>query len=91
MGREARVDLVLDCAEPKKLDDFWRAALDPRDYYTDKNVAVLVPNRTGDRTIAGVRGGKASRVSDGESEGNPVSPAPTQRARRESNPQPSDP
>ena len=43
MGQNARVDLVLDCAEPKKLADFWREALDYRDYYTDTNVAVLVP------------------------------------------------
>ena len=44
MGRKARVDLVLDCAEPKQLADFWREALNYRDYYTDTNVAVLVPN-----------------------------------------------
>ena len=44
MGQKARVDLVLDCAEPKKLAEFWRDALDYRDYYTDANVAVLVPN-----------------------------------------------
>jgi predicted enzyme related to lactoylglutathione lyase len=44
VGRKARVDLVLDCAEPKQLADFWRAALDYRDYYIDAKVAVLVPN-----------------------------------------------
>jgi hypothetical protein len=27
MGRKARLDLVLDCAEPQQLEDFWRAAL----------------------------------------------------------------
>jgi glyoxalase superfamily protein len=43
MGRKARVDLVLDCAEPKKLAEFWRDALDYREYYTDTNFAVLVP------------------------------------------------
>ena len=43
MGQKARVDLVLDCAEPKKLADFWREALDYRDYYVETNVAVLVP------------------------------------------------
>src|SRR4051794_23470245 len=43
MGRKARVDLVLDCAEPSKLADFWRAALDYREYYKDTNLAVLVP------------------------------------------------
>jgi hypothetical protein len=43
MGRKARVELVLDCAEPEKLATFWREALDYRDYYTDANLAVLVP------------------------------------------------
>jgi len=43
MGRKARVDLVLDCADPPKLADFWREALDYREYYTDTAVAVLVP------------------------------------------------
>jgi predicted enzyme related to lactoylglutathione lyase len=41
--QKARVDLVLDCAEPKQLADFWREALNYRDYYLDTNVAVLVP------------------------------------------------
>ncbi len=41
--RKARVDLVLDCADPATLADFWRAALDYRDYYVDTSVAVLVP------------------------------------------------
>jgi hypothetical protein len=43
MGRKARVELVLDCAEPKRLATFWREALDYRDYYTDAKLAVLVP------------------------------------------------
>src|SRR3954452_14909304 len=43
MGRKARMDLVLDCAEPRKLAEFWRDALDYREYYTDTNFAVLVP------------------------------------------------
>src|ERR1700724_2535117 len=43
MGRKAKVELVLDCAEPKRLATFWREALDYRDYYTDANLAVLVP------------------------------------------------
>ena len=43
MGRKARVDLVLDCADPAKLADFWRDALDYREYYTDTAIAVLVP------------------------------------------------
>src|ERR1700735_4022456 len=43
MRHKARVELVLDCAEPKRLATFWREALDYRDYYTDANLAVLVP------------------------------------------------
>jgi predicted enzyme related to lactoylglutathione lyase len=43
MGHAARVELVLDCAEPRRLATFWRAALDYRDLYTDENLAVLVP------------------------------------------------
>jgi hypothetical protein len=43
VGQKARVDLVLDCAEPSTLAEFWREALDYRDYYMDTNVAVLVP------------------------------------------------
>jgi hypothetical protein len=43
MGRKARVDLVLDCADPVKLVEFWRDALDYREYYTDASFAVLVP------------------------------------------------
>jgi len=43
MGFKATVELVLDCAEPKSLAKFWREALDYRDYYTDANLAVLVP------------------------------------------------
>jgi hypothetical protein len=43
MGRKARVDLVLDCADPEKLVEFWREALDYREYFTDSSFAVLVP------------------------------------------------
>lgn len=43
MGNKARVELVLDCAEPKKLAEFWREAFNYRDYYIDTNIAVLVP------------------------------------------------
>ncbi len=43
MGHKARVELVLDCAEPKRLAKFWRQALNYRDYYADTNLAVLVP------------------------------------------------
>ena len=43
MGRKARLDLVLDCAEPARLMQFWRDALDYREYYTDASMSVLVP------------------------------------------------
>jgi predicted enzyme related to lactoylglutathione lyase len=43
MGHKARVELVLDCAEPTRLATFWREALDYRDYYSDAKLAVLVP------------------------------------------------
>jgi predicted enzyme related to lactoylglutathione lyase len=44
MGYKATMELVLDCAEPKRLAKFWREALDYREYYTDANLAVLVAN-----------------------------------------------
>jgi predicted enzyme related to lactoylglutathione lyase len=44
MGRKATMEIVLDCAEPMRLAKFWRQALDYRDYYTDTNLVVLVPN-----------------------------------------------
>lgn len=43
MGRKARLDLVLDCANPEQLKEFWREALGYRIYYSDASVAVLVP------------------------------------------------
>jgi predicted enzyme related to lactoylglutathione lyase len=43
MGRRAKVELVLDCAEPQRLATFWREALDYRHHYTDATLAVLVP------------------------------------------------
>ncbi|HXA34503.1 MAG TPA: VOC family protein [Acidimicrobiales bacterium] len=43
MEHKARVELVLDCADPRRLAKFWREALEYRDYYTDGNLAVLVP------------------------------------------------
>jgi hypothetical protein len=43
MGHRARVELVLDCAGPRRLAEFWREALDYRDFYADENLAVLVP------------------------------------------------
>jgi len=45
MAHTARVELVLDCADPRGLATFWRAALDYRDLYTDENLAVLVPKQ----------------------------------------------
>jgi predicted enzyme related to lactoylglutathione lyase len=43
MGRKATMELVLDCREPQRLADFWRAALGYRDHYADSDLAVLVP------------------------------------------------
>jgi hypothetical protein len=40
---KARVDLVLDCANPVRLVEFWREALGYREYYVDTSFAVLVP------------------------------------------------
>lgn len=43
MGHKAKVEIVLDCAEPERLAIFWREALDYRDHYMQANLAVLVP------------------------------------------------
>jgi predicted enzyme related to lactoylglutathione lyase len=43
MGHRAKLEIVLDCAEPKRLAEFWREALDYREYYADTKLAVLVP------------------------------------------------
>jgi hypothetical protein len=43
MGRKAAIELVLDCADPAGLAEFWRAALNYREYYLDAKLAVLVP------------------------------------------------
>lgn len=45
MGHKAAVEIVLDCADPERLATFWREALDYRDFYTDANLAVLVPKK----------------------------------------------
>ena len=45
MGHKATLELVLDCADPKRLAEFWCAALDYREYYAEANLAVLVPKR----------------------------------------------
>lgn len=43
MGRKARMEIVLDCAEPTRLAKFWCEALDYRADYTDAKLVVLVP------------------------------------------------
>ena len=44
MGRKARLDLVLDCAEPQLLEAFWRDALGYRSYFSSESHVVLVPD-----------------------------------------------
>jgi hypothetical protein len=43
VGRKARLDLVLDCADAEKLTVFWRDALGYRVYWAGGSHAVLVP------------------------------------------------
>jgi hypothetical protein len=43
MGRKARLDLVLDCAEPQALEPFWRDALGYQSYYSSDEHVILVP------------------------------------------------
>jgi predicted enzyme related to lactoylglutathione lyase len=43
MGRKATMEIVLDCAEPARLAEFWREALHYRDDYTEATLVVLVP------------------------------------------------
>lgn len=43
MGHKAKMELVLDCAEPNGLASFWREALDYLVHYADANLVVLVP------------------------------------------------
>jgi hypothetical protein len=43
MGRKARLDLVLDCAEPQALEEFWRDALGYRVYFSSESHVILVP------------------------------------------------
>jgi predicted enzyme related to lactoylglutathione lyase len=43
MGSKVPVELVLDCAQPEELADFWREALHYRDYYVGTTIVVLVP------------------------------------------------
>jgi hypothetical protein len=44
MGRKARLDLVLDCAAPQELEEFWRDALGYRTYVSIPSHVILVPN-----------------------------------------------
>jgi predicted enzyme related to lactoylglutathione lyase len=46
MTHKARMDLVLDCADPPRLAEFWREALGYRDYFVEKSFAVLVPKES---------------------------------------------
>jgi len=43
MGRNASLELVLDCSDPEKLMGFWRDALGYRVHYSEPSLAVLVP------------------------------------------------
>ncbi len=43
MVRRATMELVLDCEDPRRLADFWRAALGYRNHYADAELVVLVP------------------------------------------------
>jgi len=45
MGLKARIELVLDCANPQQLASFWSEALDYRELFTDASLVVLVPKR----------------------------------------------
>jgi predicted enzyme related to lactoylglutathione lyase len=44
VGRKARLDLVLDCAEPQQLEGFWRDALGYRVYFSADSLVILVPD-----------------------------------------------
>jgi hypothetical protein len=44
MGHKAAIELVLDCADPAGLAEFWCAALNYRNFYRGAKLAVLVPN-----------------------------------------------
>jgi hypothetical protein len=59
---KARIDLVLDCAEPAKLVEFWREALDYREYFTNTSFAVLVP-KEGDASPLVLQGVPEPRVT----------------------------
>jgi predicted enzyme related to lactoylglutathione lyase len=44
VGRKARLDLVLDCPQPKRLEGFWRDALGYRVYFSSDSHVILVPD-----------------------------------------------
>ena len=44
MGKKAPLELVLDCAEPQDLEDFWCAALSYRTHFSSEVLVVLVPD-----------------------------------------------
>jgi predicted enzyme related to lactoylglutathione lyase len=43
LEKKAQLEFVLDCVEPSVLASFWREALGFRDYFTDEDISVLVP------------------------------------------------
>jgi hypothetical protein len=40
---KANMDIVLDCAQPQRLEQFWSAALDYRPLWSSEDLVVLVP------------------------------------------------
>jgi hypothetical protein len=44
VGHKATVELVLDCAVPERLAEFWREALRYRTHFADAKLVVLVPS-----------------------------------------------
>lgn len=42
MVRTARLEVVLDCSDPKQLMGFWQEALDYRVHYSESSLVVLV-------------------------------------------------
>jgi predicted enzyme related to lactoylglutathione lyase len=51
MKRRAKMELVLDCADPRRLAEFWREALEYRDFYADASLAVIVPKQGNDPPV----------------------------------------
>lgn len=41
---KSTMEVVLDCAEPQRLEEFWRAALGYRSLLSVKDIVVLVPD-----------------------------------------------